>query len=377
MMGDIKLTIVFVTNNYKPYQGGVVSSITTHADQLRSLGHRVTIITLDFDSCLPQEDSVIRLYCPIRFNFRTNPIAIPWRKYHALLKLFKTIKPDIIHTHHPFFLAASALKAAKKLNIPIVFTYHTLYEHYLHNIPLPKIISKCIIDYLVNKFCKNVNGIIVPSESVYKQLHHKHIRTATALIPSAISSSFFTSVPTKNLTCPFQLLTVSRFTQEKNIPFLLDVMALLDPDTFHLTLVGYGTELKKLENYAYHHKQLSKVHIKFIERPSKQHLIQLYGQAHIFIFASLSETQGLVLIESMAQKTPVIALDGPGQRDVIINGYNGFLVHSKQEMKKTIQYVSHNKAVHHHLSENAAQTAQNYQSYLLTEKLISFYKKTI
>ena len=87
-----------------------------------------------------------------------------------------------------------------------------------------------------------------------------------------------------------------------------------------------------------------------IEKPSKQKLLELYQQADLFIFASISETQGLVLAEAMASGTPVIALDGPGQRDVIENGFNGYLVNNIGEMCQAIQQIVFNQELHNFLN---------------------------
>lgn len=375
LVNDKKLSIIFVTNNYTPYQGGVVSSITQHAHALRKQGHSVTIITLDFIPQTPPEEHVIRLYCPIRFYYKTNPMAIPWLPSTSLKKLLTKIKPDIIHTHHPFLLGKAALKTAKNLKIPIVFTYHTLYDQYLHYIPLPTTLTAPLVNNLVRSFCNEVDGIIAPSSVVKDYINTHAIPTLITIIPSSISTLFFQKkiTETKKPHHPFRLLTVSRFAQEKNIPFLLDVMALLNHNHFEFTLAGYGPEYKNLQNYAYKYKKFSTKHVQFVEKPTKQTLIDLYEQADIFIFASTSETQGLVLIEAMAQGTPVIALEGPGQRDLIENGINGFLIKNPEDMKQKIEECMHNKLLHETLQKNALLTAQQYTPQTLLSKLVNFY----
>jgi 1,2-diacylglycerol 3-alpha-glucosyltransferase len=165
--------------------------------------------------------------------------------------------------------------------------------------------------------------------------------------------------------------------QEKNIPFLLDLMAQLPAHEFHLTLAGYGSEYAALQDYAYTVKKLSREQIRFIENPSKQLLVKLYRTAHIFVFASQSETQGLVLAEAMAQGTPVVALDGPGQRDIIKNGYNGFLVHDHTEMKDILERIKADEKLCDVLQNNAQKTAEHYTAEYSVRKLIEFYYAVI
>ena len=267
------LSILFVTNNYVPYSGGVVSSIITHADELRKQGHSVTIVTLDFLSQYATDEShVIRLYCPLRFLYKNNHMAIPWRATHQLSNIVQTVKPAIIHVHHPFLLGKAAYRVARRYGIPIVFTYHTLYTHYLHYIPLlPTWITKPIVQRLVDNFCNAVDGIIAPSSIVIEQLKKSHITTPTILIPSAISPIFFKATPPlpKSSKKTFQLLSVSRFVREKNIPFLLGVVAHLDPTKYTLKLVGYGSEMSALQKYAYEQKKMSESTVQFIEKDPK------------------------------------------------------------------------------------------------------------
>ncbi len=213
-----KLSIVFVTNNYTPYQGGVVSSIKQHIQALQELGHTVHLITLDFVPNMQDEPHVTRLFCPIRFNYKTNPMAVPLLPNYSVQKIIEQINPDIIHAHHPFLLGSAALKAAKKSTIPIVFTYHTLYHHYLHYIPLPQPLSKTLVEKHVAFFCKQVNGIIAPSNAV-KQLIQKKCTTPIQVIPSAIAPLFFNKKVASGLEKSYQFINSQQIYQRKKSLF--------------------------------------------------------------------------------------------------------------------------------------------------------------
>jgi len=376
-----KLSVLFVTNNYSPYSGGVVNSIRSHAHELRKQGHRVTIVTLDFlDRYTDREDDVVRLFCPLKFEMNTNHMAVPWQAQQQITSLIKTLNPCIVHVHHPFLLGKAASRVAQRLKIPVVFTYHTLYEHYAHYVPfIPTKLTQQIVKHMVHTFCKKIDGIIAPSSIVQEQLFKADIKTPIARIASSIAEDFFLPLPllSKKINQPFHVITVSRFAKEKNIPFLIDVVAELDPTAFVATFIGYGPEKKRLEKYAFSHKKIPPHMITFVEKPSKELLMRSYYNADLFIFASQSETQGLVLAEAMSQGTPVIALQGPGQRDLIEHGKNGYLIYNQQEMQNAVELLQQNPFLIERLQKNAFETAQQFTPEKVTSSLVHFYHDII
>lgn len=369
------MNILFVTNNYKPYSGGIVSSIEAFRHQLKQLGHKVFVVTLDFlgDGCI--EPDVIRLNCPVRFKYRDNPMALPLFVKKQLQTIFKETEPAIIHVHHPFLLGPAAARIAQEQNIPIVFTHHSQYGSYVdHYVPVFKKLARSLIEHQVKQFCKSVNHIIAPTESVKQQLLAQNIATDICVIPTGILPIFeCDTCPIKETKEAFDLLTVSRFSSEKNITFLLDVMTLLD-DRFKLTLIGYGPDAQYLKEYAFSVCKLDSARIRFIERPAKAVIAHHYQISDLFIFASTTETQGIVFAESMAAGTPVVAVRAPGAQDCIQDGYNGFLVDTQQQMAEKIEILASDKKLYQRLHQNACKTAQDYSLTSTTDRLLELYK---
>lgn len=397
------MRIFFVTNNYTPYSGGLISSLNALRDALTAEHHQVFIITLDFlgENNKPQNDKplaqsaiaspcppkplakdgatadVIRIPCPIRFMYKKNHMAIPWRSTHAIKKLIQQYKPDIIHIHHPFLLGASALHAARSYNIPCIFTYHTMYEDYAHYVPILKNFAKPLIKMIVHHFCNAVDSIIVPSNAVKHYLCAQNVKTPITVIPSPLRSFFLANNTPQAFTTikkPFRLLLVSRFAPEKNIPFIFEVFKQL-PENYRLTLVGYGTDYDAMQHLAFETLQLPPERIHFVHKPPQDELLNVYRNADLFIFPSQTDTQGLVLAESMSQGVPVIALDGPGQRDIIVNGYNGFIIENAQEAAKAIQEIANNLELFNLLKAGAYETAQKYRPNTIIQKLIAVYSQ--
>lgn len=371
------LKIAIVTNNYKPYSGGVVSSIDSFFSNLKELGHRPFIITLDFlgENIVFKQD-VFRIHCPIRFIYKKNHMAIPFRAEYQILSIIKEKSPDLIHSQHPFMLGSFALNVGKQLDIPTIFTYHTQYENYSHYIPFPEIFTKPIIKRLVRSYCEEVQGVVFPSASIAKIENCYKIKSSS-IIPSGILPLFFSDELIVKKNKIFELLTVSRFTKEKNILFLLDMFSLLNQEDFIFKLIGYGSELFFLKTYAYEKLKLSKEKVIFIEKPSKENLAVFYKKADLFVFSSKTETQGLVLAEAMAGGCPVVALNAPGSCDIVINNFNGFLVESMNDMILKINYLKSDSNQCLQMQKNARFSAKDYNSKNLTLKLIEFYNRIL
>ncbi len=369
----MKHTIAFVTNNYTPYSGGVVSSINATVNQLQKRGHDVFIITLDFLGTKHDDpEYVIRVPSLFRCMYRKNHMAFPWRGKYYLETILQKINPTVIHVHHPFLLGYMAVQYAKKRGIKTVFTYHTIYEAYVHYVPLPAWLVRPIVKKLVLRCCKKVDQIIVPSSGIKNYLADHGI-THTTVIPSGLQESFLKRpFIKKKVQKPYQLLYVGRFVEEKNIPYLLDVIAQL-PKAYTLALVGYGSYTDSLQEYAYKTCGLSEDRVRFIIKPDKQVLLEMYAQSHLFLFTSQSDTQGLVLAEAMAHSTPAVALDGIGQRDIIKNGVNGFIVDDRHDMREKIIMSLEDDELYYHLQYNAWRTAQQYDPEKIVERVLGLY----
>ena len=375
-----KLRIALISNNYTPYSGGVVSSINAQVATLQEEGHLVRVITLDFlGNKHTDPDYVVRLRTLTKFRAKQNHYAIPCFMVTQLKGIITRMNADIVHVHHPFLLGSKGLEVARIQGIPVVFTYHTLYEEYAHYVPLPAIISKPLIRKLVRQFCCTADAIIVPSPSIVDYLRKQNINTIVKCIPSPLQP-WFQDIPytelTRSANDPVKLLSVLRFTKEKNVSFLLDVLNQLD-ERFTLTLIGYGAEYENLRSYAYDHLQLSEKQLQFVLKPPREQLINYYRDADLFLFPSRTDTQGLVLLEAMACSTPVIAVMGPGQRDLIQNNKNGMLITTEQEMIRAITHLAQHKETYSCMQKEAWRTAQNFLSEQFREQLLAVYRQVI
>ncbi len=366
------MRIAFITNNYHPYSAGVVRSIDATVKELRKHGNEVLIITLDFLGAKHTDPSYVkRIPSLIRFGYKKKHMAIPWCPKHYMKQFLQNFNPDIVHVHHPFLLGPIARDVAKKMGKPVLFTYHTLYERYVHYVPFPSFIVKPIVTKMVLRFCRSVDEIIAPSSGI-KEYLRKHDITNTTIVPSPLRKQFCELPFYKKEGPVYKLICVTRFAKEKNVQILFTVLKNL-PEQYRLTLIGYGDQEQLLREQA---KSFDD-RVQFIIKPPLETIIDKLKQAHLFLFSSTSDTQGIVLAESMACSTPVIAFEGIGQRDIIVDDKNGFIVQNAQAMNDKIVEINSNKELYHALQEGAYKTAKKYCPEEVYAKLISVYQSLL
>lgn len=373
------LSVIHVTNNYTPYQGGVTRSVCYWHSLLRQKGYQSTIITIDFGTHGKNEDHVIRIPSVFKTTYHNNAIALPIATRIHLKRIFSDIKPDIVHVHHPFLLGYTAASIAYKQKLPCIFTYHTQYDKYLHYIPFSPHVAYQILRTRMKNFFRLVTTTIAPSSSIKHMLTQDYTIYNTVVIPTPAESLFFTQTP-KHLpeNTPITILTVSRFAQEKNIHFLLNVMKRLEHHhNFNFILAGYGPQTDALMHYAYEILHLDRTRVRFIINPDRPALVKLYRAADIFIFSSKTDTQALVLAEAMASGLPLVALDAPGSRDSICHKINGLLVHNEQEMCQALIKLIDDPACYAAYSRGSILRSQEFHESTLFNRLVSIYYSSV
>ena len=166
---------------------------------------------------------------------------------------------------------------------------------------------------------------------------------------------------------------MSRFTKEKNVSFVFDVFKHM-PENVRLTLVGYGQEYDALRYQAFNELHFSHERVRFVHKPDQSTLLELYRCADLFLFPSHNDTQGIVIAEALSQGLPVIAVDGPGQRDSIRTRENGFIITDAMNAVEIIKNIMNNAELHAYLRCNAYETGRRYAATTHVQHLLSFYE---
>lgn len=392
-VGGVKMKIAMFTNNYKPFIGGVPISIERLAKGLRGIGHIVYIFAPSYDNQV-EEDFVIR-YKSRKKKMGVNNLVVPNVLDYSIEKRFKELEFDIIHVHHPMLIGNVALHLGKKYNLPVTFTYHTRYEQYLHNIKAYNFLEEryknekssflsdiegtvlnyakeTVIPSYIKKFLNKCDTVFAPTNLIKDYLEEIGVKTKLQIMPTGLEKSYFieNEVETMEIRNKYKgdkkylFSTVSRLAKEKNIEFIVDGIKLLKDrvgDCFNLMIIGDGPLKELLQKKA---KQLDvEENIIFVNSVSNECIGDYYRGSDMFLFASKSETQGIVLLEAMAAKNPVIAIKATGVADVVENSVNGYMTEEDVDMwVEKIVYLLKNKDKMETMNVGAYNTAIKYEN---------------
>jgi 1,2-diacylglycerol 3-alpha-glucosyltransferase len=379
------MNILMMTNTYKPIVGGIEKSIEAFSSQYREKGHNVLIIAPVFRDAPAHEPGVFRI--PAIQNFNGSDFSVELPAPGILHQILDKFNPDIVHSHHPFLVGDTALRVSADYNIPIVFTYHTRYEMNTHYVPGDSDMLKGFVVNLASGYSNLCNRVIAPSQSIEKILIERGVRTQIETIPTGIDVSEFQQgdgkLLRKNLNIPdkaFLAGYLGRLAEEKNMLFLTDAVSgfLEKNKDAHFLIVGKGDLEKKLRERVERRNLKHRVH--FAGTLKGEEKINAYHAMDVFVFASKSETQGLVLAEAMAAGVPAIGLDSPGVRDIIKDDVNGYLLHDnditkyKEALKRFYELDKNKRAS---LSGHAKATADDYDYEKSVKQTLALYEQTI
>jgi glycosyltransferase involved in cell wall biosynthesis len=327
------MNIWMMTNTFTPFVGGVARSVVAFAEQCRRAGHRVVIVAPVFEGMPASEVDVIRIPALQNFNGSDFSLALPVPG--ILSSHLEACRPDIIHSHHPHLLGNTAVRLACRLNRPLVFTHHTMYEHYIHYVPTGASRLHDFVIALVTGYCNLCDCVLAPSQSVAAILRARGVRTPIEIIPTGVDVPHFAHgdgaafrrshrIPKKAFVAGY----VGRLAPEKNLVFLAEAMReqIVRSRCGHFVVVGSGPSAQEIREVFARDGLRRRLHL--VGSLDGQDLVDAYHALDVFVFASCSETQGMVLTEAMAAGKPVVALDAPGVREVVVDGYNGRLLAS-------------------------------------------------
>jgi 1,2-diacylglycerol 3-alpha-glucosyltransferase len=378
------MNILMVTNTFTPHVGGVARSVQGFTNEFRNRGHRVLVIAPFFESTPEKETDVVRLPAAQHFNGSdfSIPMPVPGRVASAL----RTFDPQIVHSHHPFLLGDTALRVAALRNIPVVFTHHTIYEKYTHYVPGDSPRLKHFVMDLVTGYCNLCNAVIAPSETVGDILARRGVKVPIKVIPTGVDMEVFASGDPglrKRMGIPqdaFVVGHVGRLAPEKNLRFLTEVVAgfLHRNDRAHFLVAGEGPLRTEIQRTFETHGLSDRLHLVGIL--GRKELAGVYKSMDVFVFASQTETQGMVLTEAMAAGRPVVALDASGVREVVRNGENGRLLphENLDEFAAALSWIAFlDPEARQRLVEGAFKTATEFSMSRTASRTLALYESLI
>jgi 1,2-diacylglycerol 3-alpha-glucosyltransferase len=321
------------TNNYLPFRGGVTTAVETLRLGLESLGHRAWVFAPAAQHPHHDPAFVFRYPSVPAPTYPGFSLALPVSR--RLGRLANALDLDVVHVHHPFLLGVTGRRLARRQRRPLVFTYHTRYEKYAHYVPLPQRLVRSLAVRLACRFADSADLVVAPSDHVAETLRRRGVIAPLTVIPTGVDLTLFSpgsrerarrrlGLPAAGLIC----LYTGRLDREKSLERVLDAFesVAVSVSTASLHLVGQGSHSRALAQRAA--SGAAGRRIVFHGGLAREALPDYYRAADLFLFASRTETQGLVLAEAHACGLPAVAVRASGVDEVVSDGETGVLTKS-------------------------------------------------
>jgi 1,2-diacylglycerol 3-alpha-glucosyltransferase len=377
------MRILMISDVYFPRVNGVSTSIRTFRRELQALGHHVTLIAPAYLQNSDDDSDIIRIASR---GVPRDPEDRMMRRGHIdrLLPMLKERDFDVVHIQTPFIAHYAGLQLARELGVPTVETYHTFFEEYLyHYVPF---VPRAAMRFAARRFtvsqCNAVDRIVSPSRAMQVALANYGVNSVIEVLPTGLEASQFRlgdgirfrkqygideSAPT--------LLYVGRVAHEKNIDFLVHIFkrVLTSIPNALLLLVGEGPAQAHLRLLVQQLGLNDQVRfIGYLDRDTE--LLDCYQAGDVFVFASRTETQGLVLLEAMAQGTPVVSTMHMGTRDVLEHARGARIAEDNEtSFANAVTELLNDNVARTRLSMLAPSDAAKWSAREMAERMVRLY----
>lgn len=381
-MVERQLSIALFSDSALPIINGVSVSIDALVTELRTRGHSVHVFTTSYPGHRDEDPNTHR-FRSIRTHWTGEyPLAVP--PFYPLLREFRTQRFDLIHTHTPFTVGFVGLRWAESHEIPIVTTYHTNYDKYAYYMPFtPKRYLRYKIAKHLNFYYNSVRHVMTPSEASRRWLLRHSVRTPITVIPTGVPAPKMIDRPEARAALgllPEQKLVLyaGRIAREKNIGVLLSAMQAAfqrDPDLL-LMVVGDGPAR---EEYSLLARKLGiGDRVKFVGFVERSEVDSFYAAADLFAFSSMTETQGLVVLEAMSYGLPALVVQGGGAGAAVRDGENGYLLRNDPgEFAERLLNVLSDDVLYTKLSDGARATGREHTVPRMSDRVLDVYRQAL
>lgn len=382
------MRVLFISDVYFPRVNGVSTSIRTFRADLAAAGVDTTLIAPEYPAAGPAGPAEPQLVRVPSSGVPRDPEdrRMRWTALNAALEALGPRSFDLVHIHTPFVAHYAGVRFGRRAGIPVVATYHTFFEEYLHHyVPfLPRALGRSLARRFTLSQCAQLDAIVVPSEPMRALLLGYGVTTLTHVIPTGLPADRFAPGDGARFRARFSidadrplLLYVGRVAHEKNIEFLLHSFVALRrarPDAL-LVIAGEGPARPHLEAQAV---ELGIApHTRFIGYLDReQGLADCYAAADVFVFASRTETQGLVLLEALAQGRPVVSTAVLGTASILQPGCGARVAPEKPDaFARIVLDVLDDRERAARLSAQARVYAQSWASANMARRLADLYRE--
>lgn len=380
------MKIAFITNNYEPIVSGITTSINNFSECLARRGHEVYIFAPEYPNHLDHYRNVKRVFSLKLYYKEKYPL--PTIRPSALAKMLASLSIDVLHAHHAFGLGQTALSVIKKyLRLPLVYTYHTMYEDYCHYVPF---IGKGYLrGYVIRQaisYTNNCSAVIAPTRAVRDILIGRGCKRPIEVLPTGISKSLasFEHSPAASLQARRDngfkdddviLLCVTRLAEEKNCEFLLRAFSNIrvQHSGAKLLIVGGGpleTKLKKTAS-----SLMLGNSVVFAGCVPHSQIAPFYALSDMLLFVSQTETQGLPLVEALRFGLPIVAIESAPSRELVQDQGAGIVTACNTAgFAEAVVYLLNNRETAEEIANRNRSTARRFCSEDLSIQLENIYQ---
>jgi glycosyltransferase involved in cell wall biosynthesis len=387
--------VLFVSDVYFPRVNGVSTSIRTFRQDLSACGVDTLLVVPSYDQSATaderargepakDEQGILRV-ASSRVPKDPEDRRMRWGPLNRVLASIPRGHVDLVHIHTPFVAHYAGARLARSTGIPCVATYHTFFEEYLHHyVPvLPRRIGRFLARNFTRSQCADVQALIAPSDPMRDVLLEYGIATPIHVLPTGLPADRFNPGSAERFRAEARipanrpLVTyVGRVAHEKNIEFLVKVFVEVRrtvPDAM-LVIAGEGPARESLRQMVARLGLESDVHFAgYLDRNTA--LLDCYAAANVFVFASRTETQGLVLLEAMAQGAPIVSTAELGTRSILKAGCGALVVEEKLEpFAAAVTRLLQDEKLRKDLAERGRTYAKTWSSAIMARRLADLYE---
>lgn len=378
------MNIGFFSDVYRPGIDGIVTALDMFLIEAAKMSHPTYIVTPRYPAHKDTQSNIIRVpSAPFLFYppYRIGLPGLSKKTYDTI----KALELSVIHTHSPFSVGLYGVHLARKWGLPLLYTYHTLYPKYVHYFFKGKLLSPKMAEGIVRRYSDKCDCVVAPSPQMKDELVSYGVKSRIVVLPTGVNKADFEAKGLFDVRKKHDLgeatkilLYAGRLGKEKNLSLLLRSFrkTLDEYSDAHLFMAGDGILKDELKTLARSLNITGKT--TFLNFLDRQTLAQYYKDADLFVFPSVTETQGLVLIEVMMNKTAVVTMNQGGVLSIIRHDTNGILSgNTVEEFAGWILKLLRDDGLRGRLAEAGYRDALGMTSEVSTRRHIELYKELI
>lgn len=379
------MRIAIFSESFEPVINGVTTSIQTLRAALHELGHETFVFAPSFPGHAESDPHVIRFPSFRPPTARDYPLAIPFRR--GLNALMRTLEIDVVHAQTPFMLGWTGLRLGRKLGIPVVTTNHTQYAEYTHYCPVvPVKWSRAAVIGMLRRYYDACDLIVTPSEANRQILLSYKVSREIRVVPTGQALNIARDAETRRMVRAewgvaadsTVLLYVGRLAPEKNLRLVLDSMERLLPDhrDLRLVFVGGGPHEAGLRSEISRRGLSDRAIVP--GAVAREEVGRVYCGGDLFVFPSMTETQGLVLGEALAAGLPCVAVNAGGSPEMVRDGEDSFLCRNDAcEFASRISLLLTDHALRRRFSERAVENSRRFRPEQMALSMLDAYESAL